>query len=67
MSEVGERYVISMGDTDDIIKKMCEKIAFMFLTMEDTQFTIFHKGGRPSLIRTIYTGNPSIMDTLRSW
>ena len=45
---------------------ICQRLCYMFLTMEDTVFAVV-RSTMPALTRSVYLGDPSIVKTLKDW
>lgn len=45
---------------------ICQRICYMFLTMEDVVFAVV-RSTMPALTRSVYLGDPSIVKTLKDW
>lgn len=58
--------VLSGGAGSGKSYSICQRICYMFMTMEDMQFAII-RGTMPALKKTVYMGDPSIVRMLSSW
>ena len=58
--------VLSGGAGSGKSYSLCQRICYMFMTMEDIQFAVV-RGTMPALKRTVYLGDPSIIGMLSSW
>lgn len=62
-----ERFIVlSGGAGSGKSHAICQRICFMFMVMEDTQFAVV-RGTMPALKRSVYLGDPSIIGMLNSW
>lgn len=65
--EATERFVVlSGGAGSGKSYAICQRICYMFMSMEDIQFAVI-RATMPALKKTVYMGDPSIVRMLSEW